>query len=182
MYDCLAMAKTARSRKPVAQFDFPMRVQVRRGRFEPLDTIGLLDRDKLKRGTHKICVGHVRGGCCPAKAVATVRGGQVVDVSVEACKDRKKLTPIAQAILREAQRRGHLRKRSKWTPVPVDRFFTSSQVMAKIVVSGWETEDGGCAQVCWGDGPILDCVWCCRSKDELDCGLVQVVVGDLFRE
>lgn len=159
-----------------------MRVQVRRGKFEPLDTIGLLDLGKLKRGRHKICVGHIRGGCCPAKAVAIVRGGEVVDVGVEACKDRTKLSTVAQAILKEAKRRGHLRKRSKWTPVLVDEFFASSKEMAKIIVSGWETDDGGCAQICWGSGPILDCVWCCRSNDELECGLVQVVVGDLFPE
>ena len=159
-----------------------MRVQVRRGKFEPLDTIGLLDLGKLGRGTHKICVGYVyvQGGCCPAKAVATVRAGKVVDVSVEACKDRKKLSGVAQAIVREAKRRGYLRKRSKWTPVPVDKFFTSPREMARIIISGWDTEDGGCAQICWGDGPILDCVYCCRSKDEFDCGFVQVVVGDLF--
>ena len=174
------MAKSTKSRNRVAHFEFPMRVQVRRGRFEPLEAIGLLDRAKLKRGTHKVVVGHIKGGCCPAKAIATVRGGKVVDVGVEACKDRKKLGPMAQAITREAQRRGLFRKRARWTPVPVDEFFTSTRQMAKIVVSGWETDDGGCAQVCWGDGPILDCVWCCRSGDELSCGFVQVVVGDLF--
>jgi len=176
------MSKLGKSKNVVAKFEFPMTVHVRRGEFEPLDTIGLLDVDKLKRGTHKICVGHVRGGCCPAKAIALVRAGNVVDVTVEACKDRKKLGPMAQSILKEAQRRGYFRKRSKWTPVPVDEFFTSPKAMAKIVVSDWETEDGGCAQICWGDGPILDCVWCCRSKDELDCGFVQVIVGDVFKD
>ena len=65
---------------------------------ELLDTIDLLDLGKLKRGRHKISVGHVRGGCCPAKVVATVRGGNVVDVDVKACKDRKELTTVAQAI------------------------------------------------------------------------------------
>ena len=175
------MSKSARS-KNVKQFDFPMRVQVRRGKFEPLDVIGLLDLEKLKRGTHKICVGYVQGGCCPSKVVATVRGGIVVDVAVKACKDRKKLSTEAQAIVREARRRGYLRKPSKWTPVPVDEFFVSPQVMAKIIISDWETDDGGCVQICWGSGPILDCVYCCRSKDELDCGFVQVIVGDIFAD
>jgi hypothetical protein len=174
------MAKSKRSRKAVEHFDFPMRVQVRRGRFEPVDGIDLLDRDKLKRGTHKVYVGHVKGGCCPSKAFATVRGGKVVDVSVEACKDRKKLNPMAQAIVREAQRRGLVRRRSKWTPVPVDRFFSSSTAMARIIISGWETDDGGCMQICWGSGPILDCVWCCSSRAQLECGLVQVIVENPF--
>jgi hypothetical protein len=157
-----------------------MRVQIRRGQFEPVDTIGLLDVEKLQRGTHKICVGHVRGGCCPANAVAIVRGGNVVDVRVEACKDRKKLSGTARAIVQEAQRRGYLRKRSKWTSVPVSEFFTSSRKMAEIIISGWGTEDGGCVQICWGSGPILDCVYCCSGKDTFDCGFVQVVVGDPF--
>jgi hypothetical protein len=174
------MPGSAKSKNLVAQFEFPTRVQVRRGEFEPLDAIALLDLEKLKRGSHKICVGHVKGGCCPAKVVATVRAGNVLDVSVAPCKDRKALSPEARAIVKEAQRRGYLRKRSKWTPVPVNKFFASSKAMAEIIISGWGTDDGGCVQICWGSGPILDCVYCCSSKDSFDCGFVQVVVGDPF--
>jgi hypothetical protein len=52
--------------------------------------------------------------------------------------------------------------------------------MARIVISGWETDGGGCLQVCGGSGPILDCGWCCVDNGELDCGFVQVIVGDVF--
>jgi hypothetical protein len=107
-----------------------------------------------------------------------VRGGNVVDVTVEACKDRKKLSGMARAIVKEAQRRGYLRRRPRWTPVPVDEFFASSKKMAKIIISGWGTDDGGCVQICWGSGPILDCVYCCSSTATFECGFVQVVIED----
>ena len=173
------MPKSPKSKNLVAYFEFPMRVEVRRGEFEPLDSIGLLDVDKLSQGSHKLVVGYVRGGCCPAKTHAIVRAGKVIDVTVEACKEGRKLTKEAKAIIEEAKRRGYFPKRAKWTPVPVHEFFTSPTQMAKIIISGWETEDGGCAQVCWGDAPILDCVYCCRSGDELDCGFVQVLIEKL---
>ena len=172
------MAKPPKSKNLVAQFEYPMRVEVRRGEFEPLDSIGLLDVNKLNQGSHKLCVGHVRGGCCPAKTFAIVRAGKVIDVTVEACKERRKLTKEATAIVREAQRRGHIPRRARWKPVPVNEFFSSPAQMARIIVSGWETEGGGCAQVCWGSGPLLDCVWCCRTGDELECGFVQVIVEE----
>jgi len=173
-----AMPKPPKPKNLVSRFEFPMRVEVRRGEFEPLDTIRLLDANRLMKGSHKLCVGHVRGGCCPAKTIATVRAGKVVDVTVEACTDRRKLTKEAAAIVKEARRRGYIRKRGRWTPVPVTEFFSSPAQMAKIIVSGWETEGGGCAQICWGDAPIMDCVWCCRTGDELECGFVQVVVEE----
>ena len=182
------MQSLSKQKNLIAPFDHPMRVTVRRGQFEPVESIGLLDMKKLSRGSHKVHIGSVSGGCCPSKAYATVRYGSVVDVHVEACKghSKKKLTKQAQAIMKEAKRRGHLKRRRKWTPVPVDEFFSSPKTMARIVISDWETEGGGCMQVCWGDGPILDCVYCCRDwkhpgKDELDCGFVQVVVGDIFK-
>ena len=182
-------SKRKNPRNPIAQFDHPMQVTVSRGEFEPIESIGLLDLKKLSRGSHKVHIGSVSGGCCPSTAYAAVRDGSVVDVYVDVCKGhtRKKLTRQAQAIIKEARRRGHLKaKRRKWTPVPVDEFFSSPARMARIVISDWETEGGGCMQVCWGDGPILDCVYCCRDwkhpgKDELDCGFVQVVVGDIFK-
>jgi hypothetical protein len=178
MYDGRAMPKSPKSKNLVARFNYPMRVDVRRGEFEPLDSVRLLDKSKLREGSHTLCVGYVQGGCCPAKTFATVRAGKVIDVTVEACKEGRKLTKEAKAIVKEAQRRGHIRKRGRWRPVPVDEFFSSPAKMAKIIVSGWETEGGGCAQICWGDAPIMDCVWCCRTGDELECGFVQIVIDE----
>jgi hypothetical protein len=174
----------------VATFNHPMQVTVRRGEFEPIESIGLLDLKRLSRGSHRVHIGSVSGGCCPSKAYAVVRDGHVVDVQVDVCKGhdrKKKLTSQAQALVREAQRRGHLKKRrSKRTPIAVDKFFASPAQMARIIVSDWETEGGGCMQICWGEGPILNCIYCCRDwkrpGGEAECGFVQVVVGDIFKD
>ena len=179
VYDAL-MPSASKRKSLIAQFDHPMRVTVRRGEFEPVESIGLLDVKKLSRGSHKVHIGSVTGGCCPSKTFATVRNGRVVDVSVEACKGRKKLSREAQAIINEARRRGYLRARRRWTPVPVTEFFSSPARMARIVISTWETDGGGCGQVCWGTGPILDCAWCCIDNGKMECGLVQVIVADPF--
>jgi hypothetical protein len=152
------MRSTSKRKNLIAQFDYPMRVTVRRGEFEPVESIDLLDVKKLGRGSHNVHIGSVTGGCCPSKTFATVRNGSVVDVYVEACKEQKK-------------------KLSK----AVTEFFSSSARMARIVVSGWETDGGGCRQICWGSGPILDCVYCCVDISKLDCGFVQVIVGDVFQ-
>jgi hypothetical protein len=90
MYDPLAMPKSPKSKNLVAQFTYPMRGEVRRGEFEPLDSIRLLDENKLKEGSHRLCVGYVQGGCCQAKTFAIVRAGKVIDVTVEACKEGRK--------------------------------------------------------------------------------------------
>jgi hypothetical protein len=176
------MRSTSKQKNLIAQFDYPMRVTVRRGEFEPVESIDLLDVKKLSRGSHNVHIGSVTGGCCPSKTFATVRNGSVVDVYVEACKEqKKKLSKEAQAIIKEARRRGHLKTRGRWTPVPATEFFSSAARMARIVVSGWETDGGGCLQICWGSGPILDCVYCCVDISKLDCGFVQVIVGDVFQ-
>jgi hypothetical protein len=145
------MRSTSKRKNLIAQFDYPMRVTVRRGEFEPVESIDLLDVKKLGRGSHNVHIGSVTGGCCPSKTFATVRNGRVVDVYVEACKEqKKKLSKEAQAIIKEARRRGHLKTRGRFTPVPVTEFFSSSARMARIVVSRWEKDRGGCHQICWG--------------------------------
>ena len=172
-------------RNLLARFDHPMQVTVSRAEFEPIESVGLLDLKKLGRGTHTVHIGSVSGGCCPSKVYAAVRDGYVVDVRIEPCsrhprnpRKKKKLTSQAQAIIKEAKRRGYLKaKRRKWTPVPVDRFFSSPSQMAIIVTSEWD-EGAGCATVCWGFGEIRDCVYCCGVKGVVTCLQIHVVVDD----
>jgi hypothetical protein len=181
------MRSSATKRKDlVATFNHPMQVTVRRGEFEPIESIGLLDKKKLSRGSHKVHIGSVSGGCCPSKVYASVRGGQVVHVHVEPCSGhpgnsrKKKLTKEAQAIISEAKRRGHLKaKRGKGTPVPVDRFFSSPRQMAIIVSSEWDNFIG-CATVCWEFGDkVRRCVFCCAGeKGEVTCLGIDYVFED----
>lgn len=172
------------SRNFVAQFDHPMQVTVRRGQFEPIESIGLLDVKKLSRGTHKVHIGSVSGGCCPSKAYAAVRDGYVVDVHVEPCSGhKKKLSKEAQAIINEAKRRGHLKAmRRKGTPVPVDKFFSSPRQMALIVTSTWD-DAAGCAMVCWGFGKeVRHCVFCCSGATGVWCMDITIVVQGESRQ
>ena len=69
--------------KVLAKFSYPLTVEVRVAKFEPLSSNWILDLSRLRRGRHQIEIGSAPGGCCSAMVYAIVRSGVVVNLKVE---------------------------------------------------------------------------------------------------
>ena len=81
------MAKSARSRPVGVSFTIPLKVEIRRPKFKPLASLAALDVKRFDKGSHKIEVGFVMGGCCPQLVRAVIRNGIVTGFEVEPCKE-----------------------------------------------------------------------------------------------
>src|SRR6476659_2399754 len=71
------MAKSSRPAKPLATLTVPMKVEIRQPEFEPLSSLKALDMQRLSKGSHKVEVGFLKGGCCRNLVWAVIRDGMV---------------------------------------------------------------------------------------------------------
>ena len=143
-----------KSRKPRADTEFtvPVKVQVRHPEFVPLATLASLDVDRLSRGSHKIEIGFMEGGCCRNLVRAVIRGGMVVGIEVEPCEETRggKASPEVMKLFEQARRR--LKVGGKWKPFPVSYLASRQRQRDLVIIIG-----GGCIFIC-----IFDfCFMCC---------------------
>lgn len=155
------MAMTGKDRGKSFKFTYPAQVEVHRLKLEPLASLKSLDFTRLRKGSHKIEVGFVSGGCCRKLVRAAVRNGMVTALEVESCKAGRPLSPQLAAIAKAVQRRVRARRR-KWQPVPIDEFVKQPQNVA---------DDNGCFHFCW----FNICVYCCNGH----CSLEDIYTGPL---
>src|SRR5207302_7538734 len=121
--------------KPLAAFDYPMRMEVRKARFRPLASGALLDRSRLRKGSHRVEVGFAEGGCCGRLVTAVVKNGKVTKIEIEKCRySRKPANKETIALVEAARRAIGVPTPSDWQSVPVDEFFGSASQMARIII------------------------------------------------
>lgn len=142
-------------------FRYPIRVEVRRPKFERAASLAYIDVAKLARAARaEFELGHLEAGCCRKAVLGVVRRGMVTALRVEACAQCKpvRLTPELQAMLKVAQRRIGRRGDKPWRPMSVVQFMSGT---AEIVVT--------CREICitvWG---YRLCLFCCRFAGRWDC-------------
>ena len=124
------MSKTIKKSKSSITFKHPITVEVRTLEFKPLASLDFLDVDRLSKGSHKIEIGVVKGGCCSKLVRATIRKGMVTGIEVEPCKDTKRASPELFRLLKEAHPRIAPKAGTKFQPVPVGEFLGSAAVRA----------------------------------------------------
>jgi hypothetical protein len=165
--------KTSRTRS-LATLEYPVKVEIRAAEFEPYSALPYLDVSKLSKGSHKIEVGFVKGGCCGLKAFAMVKAGMVVAVKIEPCPESKKpLSKNLRALVDAAFKKSGARP-PKWVPVSVEDFFGKPAVSERL--SG--SIGGGCIEICWGDGTLESpktCVDACITDDGIVIDISQRV-------
>ena len=167
------MASKTRKEKPLAAFDYPVRVEVRKVKFRPHASVALLDLARLQKGSHKIDVGFAEGGCCAHLVTAVVKNGMVTDIEIEGCKRTGKTNSKQTLALVEAARRAiNVTRSSPWQPVPVAEFFASASQMSKIIISWGDW----CITICWDFGAI-HCLTCCLWP--IGCDLDPIYEGPL---
>jgi hypothetical protein len=116
------MASSGKKPSSAFSFNHEIRVEVQIPKFEPLNSLKSLDCTRFAKGTHKIEVGFVSGGCCRKLVRAVVREGMVTRFEMESCKDGKPLTSDLKAIAKQVRRHLDARGASKWHPVPITQF------------------------------------------------------------
>src|ERR1700742_3350798 len=105
------------------EYPYPVKVEVRAAEFELYSSLSYLDVSKLSKGSHKIEVGLVKGGCCGLRAFAIVKAGMVTAFEAEPCPESKKpLSKNDRALVAAAYRKLG-RRPPKWVPVSVEDFF-----------------------------------------------------------
>ncbi len=149
------MARSNRG-KLVTAFRYPIRVEVRRPKFERSASLAYIDVVRLGRAARaEFEVGHIETGCCRKTVLAVVRRGVVTALRVEACAHCKpvRLTPELQTLLNVARRRIGRRRVGPFRPMPVVQF--TSRAIETIII-------GTCHEFCfitvWG---YSLCMVCC---------------------
>jgi len=148
------MAKSARSRPVGVSFTIPVKVEIRRPKFKPLASLAALDVKRFDKGSHKIEVGFVMGGCCPQLVRAVIRNGMVTGFEVEPCKGAIKRPPPPEllALIKQARTRVQ-RGTSGWKPVPVAEFVRTSPTTLGLII----IVELGCFMICC----FGYCLMCC---------------------
>jgi hypothetical protein len=149
--------------KLVTTFRYPIRVDVRRPKFERSASLAYVDVAKLARAARaEFEVGHFEASCCRKTVLAVVRRGMVTALRVEACAECKpvRLTSELQAMLNVAQRRIGRRREGPFRPMSV------AQVMSRTAETIIE---GTCSESCWTIGGYGFCVVCCGFGSSRFC-------------
>jgi hypothetical protein len=166
------MARSNRG-KLVTTFRYPVRVEVRRPKFERSASLAYIDVAKLGRAARaEFEVGYFEAGRCRKTVLAVVRRGVVTALRVEACAECKpvRLTPERQALLRLARRRIRGRRDVRFRPMPVAQFLSGTAELPLL---------GECHEICfitiWG----YDVCWfCCDVGGRSYCSIVTHPTAD----
>ncbi len=163
------MARSNRG-KLVTTFRYPIRVEVRRPKFERSASLAYIDVAKLARAARaEFEVGHLEAGCCRKAVLAVVRRGMVTALRVEACAQCKpvRITPELQALLKVAQRRIGRRRNAPFRPMSVAQFMSRTTELTIVV--------GTCSESCFTIGGYGFCVVCCGFGSSRFC-FIRIVV------
>ena len=153
----IKMAKSTKRRPPLASFDFPVKVEVRKPEVQLNDSIGALDVERLSKGSHKIEIGFVKGGCCPQRVRAVIKRGMVIGCEVEPCSEQPTvaLSPEFLALVDTATRQ--IQTGKKWQPIPVSEFVSSGGSIVQGLII--ETDDFSCIHI----KVFFDEIICCQD-------------------
>jgi len=157
------MARSNRG-KLVTTFRYPIRVEVRRPKFERSASLAYIDIAKLARAARaEFEVGHFGAGRCRTTVLAVVRRGMVTALRVEACAECKpvRLTPELQTMLNVVRRRIGRHLDRPFRPMSVAQFMSG---VAETIV------EGGCHEICIITVLGHDiCLICCKFDGQSWC-------------
>jgi hypothetical protein len=153
----------------VTTFRYPLRVEVRRPKFERSASLAYLDVARLARVPRaEFEVGHIEAGCCQKPGLAVVRRGMVTALRVRPCAQCKpvRLTPELQAVLKVARQRMGRRRDVPFRPMPVAQLMNRT---AELII------EGTCSEFCLTVGGYGFCVVCCGFGSSRFC-FIRIVV------
>jgi hypothetical protein len=163
------MAKSAKAQRVLASLTIPTKVEIRQPEFEPLKSLAALDLRRLSKGSHKIEIGLIKGGCCPHVVRAVIRNGMVVGCETESCKETRSLKPSRELSALIDKVRAEVQRGRKWEPVPVAQFIGNEARMQDLIIVG-----GGCIFICFFNHCIMCCWW-----PRLHCFIPDIYTGRL---
>jgi hypothetical protein len=154
------LPKTHPKSKPFLTFKHSVDMQVYLPEFERLGSLKFLDYRRYEKGTHKVEVGFLAGGCSRRLVRAIVNKGMVTGFEVEPCKESRPATPAMNAILKKAYKL-ILAKTGKWQPIPVSEIAKVSAIEIFPPI--------GCFRVC--EASAVFCYTCCFGLGGFHCTL-----------
>ncbi len=151
------MTRPLKQRRPIATFNYPVKVRVRQPEFKVLESVRHLDVAELARAANaEIELGYVKTDCCRQLVRAIIQKGNVAQIQVEAFSegDRTPMSPELARLLKVAQRRASARRSgSPRFPMPVAEFFKEAEAFTVKTLF--------CFELClfgW-------CIQCCQRTD-----------------
>ena len=111
----------------------------------------------LAKGSHRLIIGRVKGGCCASLLRARIKDGRVVGIEVERCKDAAPVDPQMSRLLQEAARKLPRPKRRAKLAIPIEPSLKPAAMQR--MTRGFVEET--CVYFCI---PIIGrCYLCCSS-------------------
>jgi hypothetical protein len=162
------LPKTQHKSKPFLTFKHTADVQVYLPEFEPLESLKFLNHRLYEKGTHRVEIGFLLGGCCRKLVRAIVTKGMVTGFEVEPCRESKAASATMTAMLKEAHQR-IIAKAGKWQPIALSEIAKASVIDLLPSI--------GCFRVCDNAGDF--CYTCCFGLYGFRCTLETVFNGPL---
>ncbi len=149
------MTQVVRGRS--TQHSLSLQLRVGTPDVEIFDLGKTVDRVALAKGSHRLIIGRVKGGCCASLLRARIKGGQVVGIEVERCKEAAPVDPQMSRLLQEAARKLARPKRRAKPAIPIEQFLKPAAM--RRLTTGLVEET--CVYFCI---PIIGrCYLCCSS-------------------
>ena len=139
----------------------PVPVRISTPDIEIFDLGRTVDRVALQKGTHRLIVGRLTGGCCGSLLRARIKGGFVVGIEAERCKESAPVDKRIAGVLQRAVRTLARRARRGAQPVPIREFLNPTAM--KRIASNLVVEN--CFKVCITTigVPLEQCYLCCTT-------------------
>ena len=142
----------------VASFKHAVTVEIILPVVRPLAAAAALDVQKLSKGSHRVEIGVMEGGCCPKLVRAVIRKGMVTRLEAEPCAHSERVPPKSitkemSAVLAEVRRRID---QDPWQPVPVSELVSIAQQGRYPTRIGW---GAGCIYICIWHYCLFCCIW-----------------------
>jgi hypothetical protein len=145
----------------------PVPVRISTPDIEIFDLGRTVDRVAMQKGTHRLIVGRLTGGCCGSLLRARLKDGFVVGIEVERCKESAPVDRRIAGVLQRAVRTLARRARRGAQPVPVREFLNPTamkQIASNLVVEH-------CFKVCITTiGGPEQCYLCCTTIWSISTG------------
>ncbi len=147
---------TGKSPELIASFEHTFKIEVYVPVFEPMASLGVIDTKTLAKGSHRIEIGHMSGGCCRKLVYAILEKGTVTRIEAEECKEdgtevSKEAKEIFEYVLKLPELQG------SWEPMPVKKFFAMAKNGSYPPRAG---TGAGCFYICAGEY----CLFCCAPS------------------
>jgi hypothetical protein len=157
------MDASSKGPEETTSFDYTVKVEASRARFELLETMEFLDVDHLSQADEaRIAIGTVESDCGRRLVYAIVEKGMVtaIEVDQEGTATQDEMDPATIELVKAASAALSLEPPARKLPIPVADLIGNP----RIIIDWWTCAHicifGFCFFCCWGENPIRPWGFC----------------------